>query len=88
MALGFIRAMHDGNVPVPVQVSVVGFDDMPGADHFMPRLTTIRQDLDTLGRRCIDMLLAALHQTPGDLRLIEPSFVLRESTTAALCQHS
>lgn len=83
MALGFIRAMHDAKVSVPEQVSVVGFDDMPGADHFIPRLTTVRQDLDTLGQRCIDILLAALNQTACDVGPIEPSFVLRESTAAA-----
>ena len=53
---------------------------MPGADHFIPRLTTVRQDLETLGQRCIDILLAALNEGPGDLRLVEPTFVLREST--------
>ena len=83
MALGFIRAMHEAKVPVPEQVSVVGFDDMPGADHFIPRLTTVRQDLDTLGQRCIDILLAALNQTACDVGPIEPTFVLRESTADA-----
>ena len=62
---------------------MVGFDDMPGADHFIPRLTTVRQDLDTLGQRCIDILLAALNQTACDVGPIEPSFVLRESTADA-----
>ena len=80
MALGFLRAMHDAGVRVPDDVSIVGFDDMPGADHFIPGLTTVRQDLDMLGRQCIEMLLAVLNDTPSDLRLVEPSFVLREST--------
>ena len=83
MALGFIRAMHDAKVSVPEQVSIVGFDDMPGADHFIPMLTTVRQDLETLGQRCIDILLAALNQSPCDLGPIEPTFVLRESTAPA-----
>ena len=83
MALGFIRAMHEAKVAVPEQVSVVGFDDMPGADHFIPRLTTVRQDLETLGQRCIDILLAALNQTACDVGPIEPTFVLRESTAPA-----
>ena len=83
MALGFIRAMHDAGVTVPGEVSIVGFDDMPGADHFIPGLTTIRQDLDTLGRQCIEMLIAALNQTPSDTPLVEPVLVVRDSATAS-----
>jgi DNA-binding LacI/PurR family transcriptional regulator len=79
MALGFVRAMHDAGISVPDQVSIVGFDDMPGADHFIPGLTTIRQDLDTLGGQCIAMLLAALNDSPSDAPLVEPVLVVRES---------
>ena len=79
MALGFVRAMHDAGVQVPREVSIVGFDDMPGADHFIPGLTTVRQDLDTLGGQCIEMLVAALNQTPSDTPLVEPVLVVRDS---------
>jgi DNA-binding LacI/PurR family transcriptional regulator len=83
MALGFIRAMHDSGVRIPDDVSIVGFDDMPGAAHFLPGLTTVRQDLDTLGHQCIDMLVAALNQTDAQFSLVEPTLVIRESATAA-----
>ena len=83
MALGFLRAMHDAGVRVPQDISIVGFDDMPGAGHLIPGLTTVRQDLDRLGQQCIAMLLAALNETACDVGPIEPSFVLRESTADA-----
>ena len=79
MALGFIRAMHDSAVRIPDDVSIVGFDDMPGAAHFLPGLTTVRQDLDTLGHQCIDILVAALNQTDAQFSLVEPTLVVRES---------
>jgi len=81
MALGFVRAMHDEGIGVPRDVSIVGFDDMPGADHFLPGLTTIRQELDALGQQCIEILLAALNQNPSDFPLVEPVLVVRESTS-------
>jgi DNA-binding LacI/PurR family transcriptional regulator len=81
MALGFVRAMHDAEINVPDDVSIVGFDDMPGADHFLPGLTTVRQDLDTLGRQCIEILLAALNETHGEFPLVEPTLIVRESAT-------
>ena len=80
MALGVVRAMHDAGIAVPRDVSIVGFDDMPGADHFLPGLTTVRQELDTLGQQCIEMLLAALNQNSADFPLVEPILVVRESS--------
>ena len=81
MALGLIRALHDGRIRVPQQVSVVGFDDMPGAAQLIPGLTTVRQDLASLGRQCIDILLAALTGSPVSPPPIAPTLVVRESTT-------
>lgn len=80
MALGFIRAMFEAGVRVPQDISVVGFDDIPGVSHTVPRLTTVRQDLNRLGRQCIDMLLARLSDADTVFPLVPPDLVLREST--------
>jgi DNA-binding LacI/PurR family transcriptional regulator len=82
MAIGFIRALHEAGLRVPDDVSVVGFDDIPGVGYLIPSLTTVRQDLDTLGRQCIDMLIAELQQTAAEFTLVEPSLVIRDSTRA------
>jgi LacI family transcriptional regulator len=57
MALGMMRAFHEAGVRVPEDVSVVGFDDIPEAEYLSPPLTTVRQDFDEVGRRCIAALL-------------------------------
>jgi len=82
MAIGFIRAMIEAGVSVPQDMSVVGFDDIPGVSHIIPSLTTVRQDLDRLGRQCIDMLLARLHRTDASFALVAPDLVVRDSTRA------
>lgn len=79
MAVGVLRALHDAGVRVPEDISIVGFDDMPGAGHLIPGLTTVRQDLDGLGRQCIAMLLAALNGSAGRFAPLEPTLVVRES---------
>ena len=83
MALGLIHAFRSVGWDVPGDVSVVGFDDIPDAAHFWPPLTTVRQDFEELGRRCVERLL---HPTaPASLRpqLLQPQLVVRESTAPA-----
>ncbi len=80
MALGLTRALHDAGVSVPEQVSVVGFDDIPGAAHFIPGLTTVEQDFQALGRQCIGILLAALAGQADTTTPLAPRLIVREST--------
>ena len=82
MALGLVHGFAERGIDVPRDVSVIGFDDLPEAKHFLPPLTTVRQDFRALGKRSLDLLLAALEGRDHDHRsLIEPVLVVRESTT-------
>ena len=80
MALGLTRALHDAGIRVPQDMSVVGFDDVDGADNFLPPLTTVRQNFAALGRQCVELLLAALGGTPHDAPPIAPELIVRQST--------
>ncbi|WP_433676118.1 LacI family DNA-binding transcriptional regulator [Microbacterium gorillae] len=60
MAIGLIHGLHDRGFDVPNDLSVVGFDDVPLARHFLPPLTTVRQDFAALGGAVVEMLRAAL----------------------------
>ena len=81
MALGVLRAFGEAGVRVPEDVSLVGFDDIPGSAFFSPPLTTIRQDFQTLGTRCIELLTAALAgRPPATTHLVPPQLVVRSSS--------
>lgn len=81
MALGLIHALHESGIRVPEDVSVIGFDDLPDARHYLPPLTTVRQDFHELGTRAIQILLAELESLPApDRSLIMPSLIVRAST--------
>ena len=60
MAIGLMHGFRDAGLRVPVDVSVVGFDDIPVAAHVAPPLTTVHQDFAELGRRAVQILLAQL----------------------------
>ncbi|WP_068111895.1 LacI family DNA-binding transcriptional regulator [Tropicimonas marinistellae] len=66
MAMGFIGELHRAQVSVPQDVSVVGFDDLEIAPHFVPPLTTIHQPRIEIGRAAAKMLLERMRTPPQD----------------------
>ncbi len=83
MALGLLLAFHEAGIVVPQDISVIGFDDIPGAAFFSPPLTTVRQDFHSLGVSCIHLLAAALAgRPPMEPVLVPPQLVVRGSTAS------
>ncbi len=82
MALGALHALHQHNLELPRDMSVVGFDDIPDAEFFEPALTTVRQDFSQLAHRALEQLIARVDKKDNidQLRMISPNLVLRGST--------
>jgi LacI family transcriptional regulator len=81
-AIGAIRALKDCNLRVPEDVSVIGFDDIKAAAFTLPRLTTVNQPLEEIGRIATQSLLNRIHNTvpPRDEIKVDPVLMVREST--------
>jgi DNA-binding LacI/PurR family transcriptional regulator len=82
MALGAIHALAERNILVPRDVSIVGFDDIPEAEHFAPPLTTMRQDFGQLGHDVMAALLDLLRDEQAESPQRLPELRRRESTRA------
>lgn len=54
---GGIRAINERGLKVPGDISVVGYDGIRMARHIRPRLTTLRQDTETLGKAAAENLI-------------------------------
>ena len=81
MALGVLRAFAEAGIRVPDDVSVVGFDDQPESEYFTPPLTTVRQDFEELGRRCMDIMLKEIEAGASvSSTVVTPLLVTRAST--------
>ncbi|MEV7995593.1 LacI family DNA-binding transcriptional regulator [Streptomyces sp. NPDC086077] len=61
MASGALRVLREAGRRVPEDVALVGFDDMlPIAEQTDPPLTTVRQDIEEMGRLMARLLLGRL----------------------------
>ena len=81
-AIGSLWAFHEAGLRVPQDISVVGFDDTPGAAFSNPPLTTVRQPLVRMGQiaaQTVVDLIEGRGQFVPEIA-IEPELVARQST--------
>lgn len=79
-ALGVLRAFAEAGVRVPQDVSVIGFDDLEGSGNFYPPLTTIKQDLRSLGAAALGALVEVIAGGGAPTRRLPVELVERSST--------
>jgi LacI family transcriptional regulator len=70
-AFGVMEAVRDCGLRIPEDVSIIGFDDIPQASHVNPRLTTVRQPLEQMGRLAARMLLETIRDRTRPAERIE-----------------
>lgn len=79
MAVGAMAALRDHGVDVPDGIAAAGFDDIATLRDVTPRLTTVRVDLERLGRTAVELALDGAH-ADARTRRMRGEVVVREST--------
>ncbi|MCA9886499.1 MAG: LacI family DNA-binding transcriptional regulator, partial [Anaerolineae bacterium] len=81
MAIGVMDAVRELGMDIPADVSVVGFDDIPQASTTHPKLTTVRQPLEQMGREGVRLLLEQLEypDRPPRRLTLATELVIRDS---------
>lgn len=82
MALGAYHAIQERGLQVGPEVGVTGFDDTPLSRHVRPSLTTLRQPVEEVGVKAVNLLMDILHKgLPEQSQfLLPPELVVRESS--------
>jgi DNA-binding LacI/PurR family transcriptional regulator len=83
MALGAMHWLDDNGIKAGRDVAVIGFDDSPVADLVRPGLTSMRQPLEAVAEKVVELLLYHLSgaRTRPARVLIPPALVVRASST-------
>jgi LacI family transcriptional regulator len=80
LAIGAIQGLRDAGIRVPMEMSLVAFDDMPLSTLFSPPLTAIRQPVEALGRQGFLALHALLRgEQPDMLTRLPVELMIRDS---------
>ena len=81
LALDVYQAAARLQLNVPADLSVVGVDDPPSADHIAPPLTTLRQPLAELGYAAVAGILARIQHTgrPSPQQVLRAKLIIRLS---------
>lgn len=81
-ALGALRTLRREGLSVPVDIALVGYDDVAFAAELATPLTSVRQPTHQLGVRAADLLLRPAH-SPAEHVVFQPELVVRESSVRA-----
>lgn len=85
MALGALHCAYDRAIPVPAQLSIMGFDDITFAQFTQPALTTIAAAREEIGRLAFQLLSELMSdlRRHGREHVVKTSLVVRQTTAEA-----
>lgn len=86
IAIGMLQRLRERGIRVPEEMSIVGCDDIFGADFCNPPLTTMASPIEQAGRVAVSMLLAKLNPLAGGgirNRSVMPTHLTVRGSTAA-----
>ncbi len=84
LAIGAIQAILETGKTVPGDISVIGFDGIDAGQLITPRLTTIKQDTETIGKIAAKQIIKMIHTKTqiktGETISVDTTLQLGETT--------
>ena len=74
--IGGMGAIEEAGLSIPDDISVAGYDGIPMSEVVKPRLTTVRQDTEQIGKRTVRKLVALIEK---------PKTTVRRASVFPLC---
>lgn len=84
IALGALAALDAARLMVPDRVLVTGFDDIALSSHPRLSITTVRQPVDAIARKTVELVVDIVGNSSGHRRstyALEPELMVRSSST-------
>ena len=78
-ATALLRLLGSAGVRVPEEVSIIGYDALPGSEESHPPLTTVDQHIDRQMHAVMDLLTRPAAPPPTQSIVVQPTLVSRAS---------
>lgn len=87
-AYGGINAIKEKGLRIPEDISIAGYDGIASARHLEPRLTTVKQDSEQLGKVAANCLIRLIEKPKTTLveHIVIPVSLLEGKTVADISQ--
>jgi DNA-binding LacI/PurR family transcriptional regulator len=78
-AIGALHAARELGLESGRDIAIIGFDDAPMSQYLLPPLTTVRQPIREVGRKCVEILIALVRgEQPKERQvLLQPQLIVR-----------
>lgn len=82
IAGGMMMEAKEQGLTIPDDLAIMGFDDQPLAEMLDPQLTTIRQPVNQMGKKAVEVIVEMLHHPEVEVKQYELpiELVVRKST--------
>ncbi len=90
LALGVINSLEDSGIKVGANMAVTGFDDDPTSEFLRPPLTSLRQPIDLIAAKVVELVMNEITHTPVAQRqvLLVPTLMVRASSNRPIIDHA
>lgn len=80
LAIGAMQAMKEHHYQIPHDIVIMGCDDIEACKYTTPRLSTVRQNKEKIGKLAAALLYDFIHtDSEAGSIIVEPEIVIRES---------
>jgi len=81
MAIGVLKAIHEANIKIPEEISIISFNDIPQAAYTIPALSTVKIHQSFMGSSAVELMLERIQGRKISKKIIvSTKLVLRHTT--------
>lgn len=81
LAMGACRALKEAGISIPKDCSVAGFDGTEEAEFYIPKITTIRQPVESIAKATADILFDMIINKKAPQKVVFPGELLKREST-------
>jgi len=81
IAIGALRALHEMNIQIPEDVSIIGFNDIPTASYTYPPLSTVKLYNEMMGEKAVALFKDQMNGRKIPIKMTIPVKIIERGTT-------